>query len=367
MTKHGDHPAWTGRAGTAAGPLTRLPQRGHGSVRRTATLDAAPDGSWEAGWILTGIARDLLTDHDGGSHVLAQVEISARIGARGELRELDIPTSPEVVGGLLGRDARRGFRAALMNLPASLRASLEGALLDDLPGLGIVSGYARLRAGRIAASSAGAGNRHPQIGTCAGWAPGGSAARLVAEHDIADPSRLRDRPAAIPLAEMTDPAGWHEEPPIRPGAVRRRRLLEVALGEDGPIYGYFRDSYGEPEGGESALHEYELHALARGTPPVLASVRAVPRPLPFAECPLAAENVVRLEGVALAEIDRAVRTTLTGVDGCTHLNDLLRTLRFVEPLRRTVASQRGVGRTANGPAPAPPPDGRYPGRGSADG
>ncbi|MGW0593746.1 DUF2889 domain-containing protein [Streptosporangium sp. NPDC002607] len=328
-----DPPLTAERVGTAAATLGVLPERRRGSVRRTVTLDAAPDGSWAAGWFLTARARDLLTEAGGGTRVLDRLEISARIGAAGELRGLEVPTMPELAEALLGRDTRRGFRAVLANLSSIRPTSLEGALLDDFPGLGIVSGYGRLRAERATEPSMPASRRHPLSGTCMGWAPGGSAIRRATQEPPAGSEILSDHHAATPLAEMTDANGWHEDRPTRPGTVRRRRLLDVALDENSPIYSYFRDTYEEPDGEEAVIHEYELHARAHGTPPVLVSVNATPRPLPFAECPLAALNVGRLAGVALSEIDGAVRTTLTGTAGCTHLNDMLRTLRFVESLR----------------------------------
>lgn len=312
---------------SVAAPLTRLPIRPPGSIRRTATLDAVVDGSWETGCLLSGRARDLVTDVDGSVRASTDGVISARVGAAGELTELNLPASPGFADSLLGRDTRRGFRAVLAEAAQGLGAgaSLECMLLDDFPGLRIISGYARVREQRPAGSK----SEGSPIGTCSGWRPGGTAALTVDTGFAA----LGDRPVAPALSTMTDGRGWHEDPPMRPGSMRRRRLLDVIPGDRMLIYGYFRDTYCEPDGSEVVVHEYEIRGIADGFPAALVAVDAAPSSLPFAECQLAAPNVGRLEGTRLGDIDHAVRITLTGVLGCTHLNDLMRTLRFVEPLR----------------------------------
>jgi hypothetical protein len=54
--------------------------------------------------------------------------------------------------------------------------------------------------------------------------------------------------------------------------------------------------------------------------------------LPYPECPPAAGNVARLEGVAVSDLRTLVLQRLRGVDCCTHLNDALRSLAEVSTL-----------------------------------
>ena len=50
----------------------------------------------------------------------------------------------------------------------------------------------------------------------------------------------------------------------------------------------FRDSCWNPEGEEEVVHEYQILGTADPATGILTSVTAVPRVLPYAECPGAA-------------------------------------------------------------------------------
>src|SRR5690606_42045775 len=85
-------------------------------------------------------------------------------------------------------------------------------------------------------------------------------------------------------------------------------------------------------GGRAAVHEYRVRATAERDTGALLTLDAVPRALPFPECPLAAGNLGRLLGTPLTELRDLVPRTLRGVDGCTHLNDAVRALSDVPAL-----------------------------------
>jgi Protein of unknown function (DUF2889) len=57
-----------------------------------------------------------------------------------------------------------------------------------------------------------------------------------------------------------------------------------------------------------------------------------PRVLPYRECPNAAPNATRMIGQRLADFRQSVITTLPNTLGCTHLNDVLRSLAEVPQL-----------------------------------
>jgi hypothetical protein len=70
----------------------------------------------------------------------------------------------------------------------------------------------------------------------------------------------------------------------------------------------------------------------------LLSVEADPRILPYGECLAAAANVSRIVGTALGDLRVAVVETFPRVLGCTHLNDVLRSLAEVPQLLRAIYS-----------------------------
>jgi hypothetical protein len=173
-------------------------------------------------------------------------------------------------------------------------------------------------------------------GICSGFRPGSSA--LLADGTMSGiPHNVVPVP---PLAAGGDPMGWHRLAPPPPVAMRRARRIDVWLdgagsGDGGSgliVDAMFRDSTWEPDGTEIGVHEYELHATADRTDGRLTSVEAVPRILPFAECPAAAPNVARLVGAPLRRLRTEVLETLRTTDCCTHLNDALRALAEVPVL-----------------------------------
>jgi hypothetical protein len=93
----------------------------------------------------------------------------------------------------------------------------------------------------------------------------------------------------------------------------------------------FRDTFAEEDGSESVLHEYSVHGTVDRAGRLL-DVEAVPRVLPHIECPAATASVSDLVGERTADLGMRVGSTLGGIRGCTHLNDLLRSLSCVPRL-----------------------------------
>ena len=115
--------------------------------------------------------------------------------------------------------------------------------------------------------------------------------------------------------------------------MRRARRIDVwdeggALGIDA----MFRDSAWDPDGREVVVHEYQLLGQADRASGVLLSVTAVPRVLPYAECPGAAPNASWMAGTDLRTMRTEVLQRLRATDCCTHLNDGLRSLAEVPVL-----------------------------------
>jgi hypothetical protein len=114
--------------------------------------------------------------------------------------------------------------------------------------------------------------------------------------------------------------------------MRRLRRIDVLPGDPTAVDAMFRDTYMEPDGHESILHEYALRAVCDGDGRLL-DVEAEPHVLPHIECPDAAPNVVELRGQLTRDLRTIVPVTLEGVRSCTHLSDLLRSLSCVSRLQ----------------------------------
>jgi hypothetical protein len=374
--------------------LTALPDPVPGTVRRTLSLEVTPDPEWSEGLRITATGRDALigavapapvgsapvsatsaaftASADDNSKLPRAVTMSVAIDAKSRITaiEADLPVAltRSLTASLIGAGAVGGFRARLAALgeadgqdgpdPSSLDPlldlmSLESAVLDELPTVRLISGYARMMEVPPSATFP-PGSRSPMVGVCAGWAPGATADTKV----LAGTSLLTGTPPAAAIEALTP--YFHAERAIRPRSMRRRRVLDVTLREGRyEIFEYFRDSHVDRELREGALHEYIVRAsaaasvaapvVATGATPDVADddltlerIEVEPLSLPFAECPLAAPNAVDLEGVPLRGISGTVKGRLTGTRSCTHLNDTLRFLRYAPALAASIPREAGT-------------------------
>jgi hypothetical protein len=146
-----------------------------------------------------------------------------------------------------------------------------------------------------------------------------------------------------PITELTphdDPLAWHDIGALPVGAMRRRRLVEVTDGDPLRVFAMFRDTYVQPDGTEMVLHEYTLTADLDPESLVLSGCEAVPRVLPWTECPGAAASAARLDGHDVDDVRALVGREFRGTTTCTHLNDLLRSLADLGPLTSLLTSRR---------------------------
>jgi hypothetical protein len=316
--------------GRVTNPLARLPDRRPGSVRRTSSLAIEPAGEWDNGTVVAGVAQDSVAGHgDSTVTVLGTVSVSAALDAESRLTSAGGDLPAEVAAALIGRSPVSGFRKELARLAAAGLdpGSPQAAILDDLPTVRLISGYARLM--ELPPPVAGGRAAAPVLNVCRGWAADSTASRLAA----AGQSVITGTPPAPAFAELlgeaADGPASFAEPPPRPRSMRRRRVLDlVRVGPDLEVYQYFRDSHIDVDGAEGSLHEYIMTARLSGADLVLREISVEPRALPFPECRLAAPNAQLLIGVPAAGIEGSVRSALGGTMGCTHLNDVLRFLRF---------------------------------------
>jgi Protein of unknown function (DUF2889) len=310
-----------------------------GSIRRTSSIET----SWPEGFgkpmLMQGRARDLLTPADGSTPVvLAEDTFTILASPMREILTIVVsPDRPEVrqlVGVRAGGQSRKAL-GEIMEHERQLGTPLF-LLLDDFAGASLVAGWIWSRwipdwAARAqqAGTRSTAGRGGQMEGVCTGFAPGSSALHRDGTSEMNNQNCME-----VPsLVNPADPLGWHqfgEQPGV---GKRRARRIDVWRDGDGvQIDVGFQDSGTSPTGGDRiAIHEYTVRARA-GADQRLAALDITPHILPFRECPGAVEQAHRVLGLPLGELRARVLDTLRGTLGCTHLNDVLRSMAEVPQL-----------------------------------
>ena len=299
-----------------------------------SSLAIEPADGWEHGVVVEAAAQDSVADARGGAvTVSGTASMTAAMDAESRLTAVGGDMSAALAGALVGLLPAAGFRRELARLAGLGPDSLLAALLDDLPTVRLISGYGRLI--EMPPVVAGGRTSAPVLNVCRGWAADGTASRLAASGQ----SVISGTPPAPTFDELlADAAGLMDEPAVRPRSMRRRRILDVVpAGENLEVFQYFRDSHVDRGQGEGSLHEYVMTALLRTSDLVVQAISVEARALPFPECPLAAPNAQLLVGTSASDIESTVRSRLSGTMGCTHLNDVLRFLRFAGSLASAAA------------------------------
>ncbi len=247
-----------------------------------------------------------------------------------DIQRIESDPEPPGLQQLVGCAAGGNLRKAIVQaLPEEVEAGTPlYLLLDDLAGASLISGFAFFKwseqvpqiKNRVAAAPS-----KVMRDICSGFRTGSSALTLEGTIDhVSD-----NTPHPLPLVDPEDPIGWHELHPHPAIAMRRARRIDVWWEDDRlQIDAMFRDSVWDPDGLECVLHEYQMLGWA-GADGTLHTITAVPRVLPYVECPLAAPNASWLEGTALRDLRSEVLQRLKNADCCTHLNDALRSLAEV--------------------------------------
>jgi Protein of unknown function (DUF2889) len=318
-------------------PGDAAPPRRPGSIRRTSHIDMLVGE--DPGLVLRGRARDLVTTPAGDARPVAQAAVTAGLDTAGTLVSLEVDGGSGDIDALLGRAVSAGFRDAVhAAFPDHIGACTPLALLlDDLPVAALISGYALLYLGQIPAEGA---RLSMKSDICSGWRAGGT---MMASVDAGEGVPVTVGPPAPTIADdiADDPVGWHAVGELPAGAMRRRRLVDVqGIGDTWAVMALFRDTHVDPAGVETVLHEYALTATVDAETGEFTTCRAVPRVLPWVECPVAAASADRLAGQRVEDVRDFVRSSLRGTSTCTHLNDLLRSLGDVASLAATLRTER---------------------------
>src|ERR1700733_2440297 len=124
--------------------LTSLPDPAPGTVRRTLSVEVSPDGDWSAGLRVTASGRDLLVGGGGADRVLRTARMTVTVDAASRVTGVESELAAAVTDPLIGATVVRGFRARLAVLDELAPSSLQAAVLDELPTIRLISGYAQV-------------------------------------------------------------------------------------------------------------------------------------------------------------------------------------------------------------------------------
>ncbi len=335
----------TGTQVSTSGPLPEplddsqpgTPPRRGGSVRRTTSIDMTwPDGI-DQPLHLEGRARDLLTTTAGEPVVLGAAALHATIGAERRVASIETVPARPGIEGLVGTQGGSYLRSAIDEvLPGEREAATPlYLLLDDIAGTSLIAGFVWTRRPEFRAAMRRDPVRVGEFGVrkgrviCSGLRPGGTAQLAIVDGNGLG-HNLRFAGA---IANAEDPLAWHEFPERPEVCMRRHRRVDVILEDDALVIdAFFRDSSWEPDGTEMALHEYTVSARVDVATRTLTAVHAQPHVLPFPECQWAPPHVDLLLGLPVETFRTNVQATLTEIQSCTHLNDMLRCLAEVPAL-----------------------------------
>jgi hypothetical protein len=316
-------------------PLGHVPPRRPGSIRRTMSIDV----DWPTNVVspsrFRGRARDILTPLDGSAPiVLAEDAITGGLEQRA-IAFVEGERETAALAQLAGERAGSNLRAALDRL---LHAEKVGGsplylLLDDLAGASLVCMWGWSRWNREYLDAMRKDNAAFHIsqmeGVCIGFRPGSTALTV----DIREGSGAPNSAKVPSLVNPEDPAGWHELPSGEDGPhFRRARLVDIwREGDVIHVWALFQDSSSSPEDRtmREAIHEYRISATADAQTGALLTLEATPGTLPHAECPAAMANIGLLLDTPMDELRDVVLEKLKRTAGCTHLNDMIRSLAEV--------------------------------------
>jgi len=317
-----------------------VPGRRPCSIRRRSAIDMTwPDGA-NGKMEVDAEAIDMITlDADAPAQIVERSHLVATALRSREIVALKIDGDDTRVASALAGNRGGRFRAVLRDLfpDPSMRRGTQWHLLDDMAGASIVGssallGWARDRASFVRdmeEASVGGKRDGKMEGVCIGFAPGSTALSESGWVDL-DKQHLS---STDDLAREDDPSGWFT--PLRRDlpTTRRARWIDVwREGREIVASAGFQDSANRPDGNLEAIHEYRVIIRANVSDAAIMSAQITPFVLPHRECPLAIPKADKIIGMKLDELASAVPVMFAQTEGCTHLNDVLRTLSPVAAL-----------------------------------
>lgn len=334
-------------------PAVRQPARRPGSLRRTGSLQTFWTQGEALSYMIMGRARDVSTPQDGAPFVVGEDAIKAEVGPDGRLVSLVSD----------GRDGLASF--AGLRPGGELRKALardmpeEGCgdtrlhrLLDDLAGASFMSVAAWYAwdggiAGLAERSKTRAATERPVEGVCLSYFPGspvmtkdGRGIDEHADHPIGPLPLVADDPLAFhPLLEFDGPNQW-----------RLRRTDIWREGRELVVDAWFQDSsaiMGDPAR-RVIFHEYGVVAHIDADSLALNAISVTPHVLPYITCHAAPATALAMLAGNVRDFRELVPALLRKDAGCTHLNDMLRSLQDVAGLAGSLSQPMGPGAASIG-------------------
>lgn len=287
---------------------------------------------------IVGRARDLYTGDDPDAPIEVGYDwLTARLNKGGaSIIGLAANRAADVLAGMTGLrpggQLRKAIAEALPEEPEN--STLLYRLIDDLAGATFMStgawetwlpgGSEQYFAEIGLASMLG----RPVEGLCVSYAPGSPAMTPDGRTNSAIAHRGLGRlPYATP-----DRFAWHQFAPHESPNQWRIRYVDLWL-ENGKYHAEFgfQDSAARPEGPEyrALYHEYRGRAVIDPDSFVLEDMALTQGSLPFGTCLAALGSGDKLLSRSLGEFRSTVLQVLPGTAGCTHLNDVFRSLQDI--------------------------------------
>jgi hypothetical protein len=280
------------------------------------------------------------TGFDGEAVELARVAVTMRVDRQRGVLDVEADPAEPRLDQLVDDNPYVGWRRRIDELLPDHRdaSTLLYLVLDALPGWMNLSAFGLTHMPRIEGSP---WRQAPPPGhpfdaesrrdLCAGWQAGGTLLQLMSGGNLGADFL---RPPAPPLERADDPLAWHPSEALPPFGSRRRRRVDVVAGVPLSVDAMFRDSSIDAEGVEGVLHEYTVTAAIDPETLQVVGSEAVPRSLPYLECPEAAVSAGQLIGQDVRGLRRFVSQQMRGPTTCTHLNELYRTFGDIPALAR---------------------------------
>lgn len=319
------------------------PHRRPGSIRRTSSLQSLWTVGSERSFTMVGQARDRFTSRDGETRIVANDDLRAEFDIDRRIVSLVGNRRQDRLQGFVGLNPGGEMRQAMAVDLADEERDATGLhrLLDDLAGAAFMSFSAWFSwHGGVAAYARAVQipepDRRKVEGVCISFAPGSPS--MNAE------GRAMPEEAAQPVgpypAVFSDAEGFHELVRHDGPSSARLRCTDVWR-EDGKIIvdAWFQDSSALPgiPDQRQVYHEYGLHARIDPDTHVLEAIEVQPYVLPHLTCYAAPATAEKMLGNPVGELRTLVPVQLRRTAGCTHLNDMLRSLHDVGALADKIA------------------------------
>lgn len=324
-----------------------LPALKANSVRRTTSIEV----SWPEGRMRPAVfdcrARDIrIGDLADRQDIFGWAECSVIVSAAREIIGLiTAPVDPravQMIGVVAGKRSRSAIREVFGEKQAI--SSPLCALLDDLAGVSLVAPWAwfvarTLYAGGEREAATGAADlkqptdelEQPAHEVCLGYSKSSRNERIATgegNYPLGRTARVLTLPGDLDALHQL---------PDQPGVTMRRvRWLDIHR-QDGKLFVDIgvQDSASAPDLRQRrTVHQYTGRVIVQNGS--LIEISISPEILPYNACFRSPENIPLLHAIPISELSTLVPKVLKTTLGCTHLNDMLRTLSSIPALARRI-------------------------------